>query len=160
MVAGSAELRRTEPAVEELLGSVHAVMQSLLRHSHPALEAEGISMGQFWALHLVSSLGSVGVSTVARHLAVSAPTVCAKVDELESAGLLVRHRSERDRRVVELRLTPKGKRVEARIWEQMGALVSRATRGLSREEIATATRVFRDLRVRLDGPALLAPGAA
>jgi DNA-binding MarR family transcriptional regulator len=149
MVATAALVRTAPPNVDELVGSVHRVMKSVLRRSHATLDAEGISMGQFWALHLVSSLGSARLSTVARQLSVSAPTVCANVDELEAAGLLTRHRSERDRRVVEIALTPKGHRVEARVWSQIGRLMGAAARDLPPADLAAAVRVFRQLNARL-----------
>ena len=152
MVASPALARReSSPAdTEELIASVHEVIRTVLRRTHPALEAEGISMGQFWALHLVSSLRSASVSTVARHLAVSAPTVCANVDQLESAGLVTRHRSERDRRAVVLALTPKGRRVESRVWSRMGEVMAEATRELPPEDVAAAVRLFRELSHRLE----------
>jgi DNA-binding MarR family transcriptional regulator len=161
MVASATLLRPPSrpPGAEELVSSVHDLMRSVLQRTHPTLEAEGISKPQFWALHLVSSLQSASVSTVARHLSVSAPTVCASVDQLEAAGLVTRHRSERDRRAVYLSLTPKGKKVEARVWAEIGRLMTDAADGLRREDVATAVRVFRELNRRLD-PATSGPGGA
>ena len=159
MVA-TAALARREPApadADQLVASVHEVMRSVLHRVHPALEAEGISMGQFWALHLVSSLRAASVSTVARHLSVSAPTVCANVDQLEAAGLVTRHRSERDRRGVDLSLTPNGRKVESRIWGRIGRLMAQAAEDLPPEDVATAVRVFRELNRRLD-PSANGPG--
>ena len=152
MVATSTWVRRTAPSAmaDELVGSVHALLQSVLRRAHPALDAEGISIGQFWAMHLVSSLHSASLSTVARRLSVSSPTICAKVDELENAGLLTRHRSERDHRTVELSLTAKGRRVESRLWNQIGGMMAEASADLPAEDVATALRVFRELNRRLD----------
>jgi MarR family transcriptional regulator, organic hydroperoxide resistance regulator len=135
---------------DQLVGSVHDAMKAVLRHAHPALEAERISMGQFWALHLVSSLQPASLSTVARHLSISAPAVCEKIDQLESAGLVVRHRSERDRRAVELSLTAKGRKVESRIWARIGDAMNEAAEDLPAEDVATAVRVFRELNRRLD----------
>jgi len=154
MVATPAFARResSNADAEELISSVHEVIRSVLRRTHPALEAEGISMGQFWALHLVSSLRSASVSTVARHLSVSAPTVCANVDSLEAAGLVTRHRSERDRRAVDLILTAKGRKVEARIWSRMGEVMSEATQELPAEDVRAAVRVFREVNQRLESP--------
>jgi DNA-binding MarR family transcriptional regulator len=137
---------------EELVGSVHEVMGAVLRRMAPTLEDEGITMGQFWALHLVSSLGQTSLSAVARHLSVAPPTVCGKVDELVRAGLVARHRSEKDRRAVELTLTPAGRRAEARVWRAVGHVMGSVTTDLPREDLATATRVFRTIRARLDGP--------
>jgi DNA-binding MarR family transcriptional regulator len=151
MAAASLRTRDVSPPDAELLvASVHEVMRSILHRIHPALEDEGISMGQFWALHLVSSLRSASVSTVARHLSVSAPTVCTNVDQLEAAGLVTRHRSEQDRRAVELSLTPKGRRVESRIWSRIGRVMSDAADGLPAEDVATAVRVFREVGRELE----------
>ena len=159
MVATAALSRRavSAPDAEQLVASVHEVMRSVLHRVHPTLEAEGISMGQFWALHLVSSLRTASVSTVARHLSVSAPTVCASVDQLEAAGLVVRERSARDRRAVELSLTAKGHRVESRVWSRVGQLMAEAARGLPPADVATAVRVFQELNRRLD-PTVGRPG--
>jgi len=137
---------------EDLVGSVREVMGAVLRRVAPTLESEGITMGQFWALHLVSNLGRTSLTSVARHLSVAPPTVCANVDHLVRAGFVMRHRSELDRRAVELSLTPAGRRVEARIWRAVGEVMRSATEDLRREDVATATRVFRELRARLDGP--------
>jgi len=151
MVATALAPRTASPSdAEQLVACVHEAMGSVLHRVHPTLEAEGISMGQFWALHLVSGLRSASVSTVARHLFVSAPTVCANVDQLEAAGLLIRHRSERDHRAVELSLTPKGRRVESRVWGRIGRLMAEAAQDLPPEDVATAVRVFLALSRRLD----------
>ena len=158
MVAAAVLARRessTDP--DELVASVHEVMRSVLRRLHPTLEAEGISMGQFWALHLVSSLRSASVSTVARHLSLSAPTVCANVDQLEAAGLVTRQRSERDHRAVDLSLTPKGRKVESRVWSRIGRTMADAAGDLPPEDVSTAVRVFRELNRRLE-PSGVAPG--
>jgi MarR family transcriptional regulator, organic hydroperoxide resistance regulator len=139
---------RTEP--EELVNAVHEVMRTIFHRLQPALEEEGISKGQFWSLHVVSNLQSASLSTVARHLSVSTPTVCVDVDQLEAAGLVTRRRSSRDRRAVELALTPKGRRVESRIWTRIGRLVNEASEGLPAEDIAAAVRVFGELKRRLE----------
>lgn len=152
MVATTVLVAREETlhGAEELVESVHDVMRVILHRLHPTLEAEGISMGQFWALHLVSSLRSASVSSLARHLSVSAPSVCANLDQLEAAGLLTRRRSQRDRRAVDLSLTPKGRKVEARVWARVGRVMSEALGALPPEEVATAARVFQALGRHLE----------
>ncbi|MGA8543623.1 MAG: MarR family transcriptional regulator [Thermoplasmata archaeon] len=156
MVAAVALARKPSPSpgVEELVTSVHDVMKLVLHHAQPALEAEGISMGQFWALHLVSSLRTASLSTIARHLSVSAPTVCANIDLLEAAGLVTRRRSALDRRAVVLSLTPKGRRTESRIWSQLSKIMTEAAKEIAAEDVGTAARVFQELGHRLEPPAL------
>jgi MarR family transcriptional regulator, organic hydroperoxide resistance regulator len=147
-VVAPRELSPRDP--DQLVDAVHEVMRSFVRHLQPALERDGISKGQFWALHQVLSLEHPSLSTVARHLSISAPSLCADVDQLEAAGLVTRHRSDSDRRTVVLSPTPKGRRVESRIWGRIGHLMSDAAQDLPPEDVATAVRVFRELSQRLE----------
>jgi DNA-binding MarR family transcriptional regulator len=150
MKAVSPAARMVDAGPEGLAGSVHDVMRSILRRLQPALEAEGISMGQFWGLHAISTLGPSSVNSVAHQLMVAPPTACANVDTLERAGLIERRRSVEDRRVVEVALTRKGRETEARIWRAIGEAMRHGTRDLPPGEIAVAARVFRHVVERLE----------
>jgi MarR family transcriptional regulator, organic hydroperoxide resistance regulator len=148
------------PGAEELVASVHDVMKLVLHRSQPALDAEGISMGQFWSLHVLSSLRSASLGTIARHLSISAPTACANLDLLEAAGLVTRRRSARDRRTVEHSLTAKGRRAETRIWGHVAKIMADAAKDLAPEDVSTAARVFQELGRRLEWSAARAEVAA
>lgn len=144
------EAIETGSTLEGLASSVHDVMRTILRRLGPVLEEEGVSMGQFWGLHAVSSMGRTSVNSVAQRLIVSPPTACANVDALVRAGLVARERSESDRRVVELALTPRGRQAEARIWRAIARTMEDGTRGLPKSDVAAAERVFRSLVRRLE----------
>jgi DNA-binding MarR family transcriptional regulator len=139
--------------VPQLIDLVHQVLQGSLRQLHPTLAKEGITMGQFWAIHTVSSLEAASLSTVARYLGVSSPTACANIDQLEAAGLVRRQRSERDRRAVELSLTPRGRKVETRVWHEIARVAYEAGRDLDAREVAAAVRVFREVARRIESVA-------
>jgi DNA-binding MarR family transcriptional regulator len=132
-------------------------MKLMVRRASPALQAEKISMAQFWALHMISSIDVAPLGSVARRLGVSLPTFCAKVDELEEAGLVARQRSKTDRRVVELSLTPKGRRAEARVWTWIGEQMTAAVRELSREDVMTTIRVFETIHAKFEAN-VITPG--
>jgi len=151
--APKVEVRPESTEVPRLIDLVHQVLQGSLRRLHPTLAKEGITMGQFWAIHTVSSLESASLSTVARYLGVSSPTVCANVDQLEAAGLVRRQRSQRDRRAVELSLTPRGRKVETRVWREIARVAIEAGRDLDPEDVAAAVRVFREVARRLESEA-------
>jgi len=136
--------------VAELIGLVREVLHGSLRRLHPTLAKEGITMGQFWAIHTVSSLEAASLSTVARYLGVTPPSACANIDELEAAGLVRRQRSARDRRAVELSLTPRGRKLEARVWSEISRVMSRAGQGLDAEDLGAAVRVFREIARQLN----------
>jgi len=162
MVAMAAALERPEapPSAAELADLIHVVVRASLHRIHPTLEEEGITMGQFWALHLVSSLSSASVGTVARRLGVTAPSACASIDQLEGAGLVRRRRSVKDRRAVELSLTPRGRRVEGRVWRDVAGLIGGASDRVSADDLTTTVRVFREIGRRLAEPDPLGRGAA
>jgi DNA-binding MarR family transcriptional regulator len=159
-MTAAAALLSEKSSGDELVDSVHLVMQSMFRHTSPALQAERISMAQFWALHMISSAEVAPLTTVARRLGVSLPTLCAKVDELETAGLVARERSKTDRRVVEVSLTPKGRSAEARVWTWIGEQMNAAVRDLPRADVATSIRVFRSIHRKLEGVAVATGGRA
>jgi len=143
----------TDPAstgVPELVDLVHEVLQGSLRQLHPTLAKEGITMGQFWAIRTVSSLRTASLSTAARYLGLSSPALCSSVDQLEKAGLVRRQRSARDRRKVELSLTPRGRQVQTRVWREIARVMGEAGQGLDAEDVAAAVRVFREVARRLE----------
>jgi DNA-binding MarR family transcriptional regulator len=149
-MTATAALLAPKSSGDELVDSVHRVMQSMFRRTSPALSAEGISMAQFWALHMISSFDTAPLSTIARGLGVSSPTLCAKIDELEAAGFVARHRSQKDRRVVEVSLTSKGRRAETRVWSWIGEMMGRAASDLPRQDLETTVRVFHAIHRKLE----------
>ena len=151
--APKAVARPESTEVPQLIDLVHQVLQGSLRQLHPTLTKEGITMGQFWAIHTVSSLEAASLSTVARYLGVSSPTACANIDQLEAAGLVRRQRSERDRRAVELSLTPRGRKVETRVWHEIARVAYEAGRDIDAQDAAAAVRVFRELARRIESAA-------
>ncbi len=152
MTALAAPARRSAnaAAAAEIVDAVHGVMKTILHFAQPTLGAAGISMSQFWTLHMVSSMDSPSVGTLSRCLAVSAPSASANLDQLEAAGLLVRRRSAKDRRAVEIEMTPKGRKLESRVWAEIARLMAEASADLPPEDVQTAARVFRAVRKELE----------
>ena len=71
----------------------------------------GITGGQASLLWAIRSKPGIGARELAEREGVSPPAMTAYVNRLEAAGLVVRRRSESDRRRVELALTEAGVRV-------------------------------------------------
>jgi len=152
-VAVLVRAKPTARSVLPLVELVREVLRASLQRMDPVLAKEGITKGQFWALHTVSSLEAASLSTVARNLGLTTPTVCANIDGLEAAGLVRRARSERDRRSVELSLTPRGRKVEARVWDHIARLMTEAAGDVSDADLAASQRVFEKITARLTAPA-------
>jgi DNA-binding MarR family transcriptional regulator len=71
----------------------------------------GITGGQASLLWAIRSKPGIGARELAEREGVSPPAMTAYVNRLEAAGLVVRRRSESDRRRIELALTEAGVRV-------------------------------------------------
>lgn len=74
-----------------------------------ALSDRGLSMGQFVVLRSLVSSGRGTTKALATALGVTTGNVTGLVDKLESEGLVIRDRSTKDRRVVHLEATRKGR---------------------------------------------------
>jgi DNA-binding MarR family transcriptional regulator len=83
----------------------------LNRRLRKELAPLGITGGQASLLWAIRSKPGIGARELAEREGVSPPAMTAYVNRLEAAGLVVRRRSESDRRRVELALTEAGIRV-------------------------------------------------
>jgi DNA-binding MarR family transcriptional regulator len=83
----------------------------LNRRLRKELAPLGITGGQAALLWAIRSKPGIGARELAEREGVSPPAMTAYVNRLEAAGLVVRRRSEGDRRRVELALTEAGVRV-------------------------------------------------
>ena len=86
------------------------------------------------------SQGACNLSEIAREHSVSLPTVSKSVSLMEDRGWVKRSRSEQDRRVVVLSLTPDGERAWAEITTALQAKIQARLSALSVEEVAQLQR--------------------
>ena len=92
------------------------VMQSLVRRVDSRMQPLELTGMQWEPLMLLWLKRADTVAGLARVSQVGVPSMTRMLDRLEEKALLRRERSAVDRRVVNLHLTPKGKRIANRIW--------------------------------------------
>jgi DNA-binding MarR family transcriptional regulator len=92
------------------------VMQSLVRRVDSRMQPLELTGMQWEPLMLLWLKRADTVAGLARVSQVGVPSMTRMLDRLEEKELLRRERSALDRRVVNLHLTPKGKRIANRIW--------------------------------------------
>ncbi len=92
------------------------VMQSLVRRADARMQPLELTGMQWEPLMLLWLKRADTVAGLARVSQVGVPSMTRMLDRLEEKDLLRRERSAVDRRVVNLHLTPKGKRIANRIW--------------------------------------------
>ena len=129
-------------AARELLHVVMLVMRTVAADMRRSPGA--IAPAQMGSLMHVAA-GPCTMSSLARHLAVSLPTISRSVDMLVRRGWLERWVDKHDRRQTMVRLTPQGRRVLADIKKRTEQLVRRSLEPLTaaeREQVVGATRAL------------------
>ncbi len=132
-----------EEAVRELgIAFRHAFRSLRSLRGRDTHREDDIGHAQLELLVELYGRGPLHAGELADAVGVSAATVSGMLDRLCEADLVGRSRSEADRRVVDVRLTRRGRRkVEARkaVWQRRW---QEAMEGLDDEELRTATRVL------------------
>ena len=97
----------------QLLRSLDALFQRMMMRKPVAEDMQEISREGFRALFLIGMRGALTMSELADALGVPLSTATHTVDRLVAVDLVVRNRSEQDRRVVQVELSEKGKQNHA-----------------------------------------------
>lgn len=77
------------------------------------------------------------------------PTTVVAVNSLVKSGLAVREPSVEDRRKVHIRLTPLGRSLQVTLLPIVADVNDRATKGLTKAEIATLIRILRHINTNM-----------
>jgi DNA-binding MarR family transcriptional regulator len=109
------------------------------RESHHPGE---LSYAQFGLLFGLADRGECSASELAGLADVAPATATQMLDHLDAEGLVERVRSERDRRIVLVSLTPRGRELVAARRARYEALWARELADFSVEELGVATAVL------------------
>jgi DNA-binding MarR family transcriptional regulator len=111
------------------------VSQSLVRRVDAHMQPLELTGMQWEPLLLVWLKRADTVAALARVSQVGVPSMTRMLDRLEQKDLLRRERSATDRRVVNLHLTPKGRKVANKIWPIVVASMNVHLDGFKKEEL-------------------------
>ena len=109
------------------------------------LESEGVTPGQFAVLEALLHLGPMCQHALAEKLLRSGGNMTLVVDNLQKQGWVKRVRQEKDRRMVQIHLTPKGKRLITRIFPEHAKAIARVMSELTPAEQEELRRIARKL---------------
>ena len=99
--------------VEGIIDNLRRVIQVVNEHSKKVEHETGLTGPQLWAIKIISECSPLKVSDLARKMYLHPATVVGILDRLETRNLVERVRSKKDRRVVEIELTEKGRQMVA-----------------------------------------------
>lgn len=105
-------------------------------------------------MHVIEAIGistMKNMSTIARALSVTVGTLTISMNSLVKKGYVVRNRSEKDRRVVYISLTEKGRKAYRHHEEFHKEMIDAMTKDLSQEETRVLVKALTNLRVFFRG---------
>ena len=114
------------------MGKLH---RSLRRNYDRQLKNFGLTPCQFDVLLSLWGEDGIVLSELGRRVSRDSPTITGVVDRMEKKMLVKRTRDERDRRVVKVVLTPKGKNMQEQLSTTKKRILEKITNNLSLQEI-------------------------
>ncbi len=119
--------------------------------SAAAFSRHGVHEGQQFILRRLWADDGQTPGQIAKALGLATSTVTRGATRMEAAGLLAREPHERDRRLVRLRLTARGRALEKDIDAEMGKLTNRALGSFGPAERAAVIEALEKIRANLEG---------
>jgi DNA-binding MarR family transcriptional regulator len=108
-------ISKTTLSPQEVAEELRPTLLRIARHLRRETEELGVTSHQATLLWLVRTRPGLSLRELAQEEGISAPSLSAHVDRLESLGLIRRVRSTDDRRRVGLELTPEGRATLRRV---------------------------------------------
>ena len=113
------------------------------------LRRHGVPLGQFPLLLVLWDEDGLGQTEIARRLDIEQPTVANTVQRMVRDGLVTVDPDPDDRRRVVVRLTPKGRALEAPLTGEADAVNADASSGLAPDELEAFKKTIQSLSNRL-----------
>lgn len=122
--------------IARIQSSSHFVYQKIHPEMSESLHDHGITPTQLFVLSLLKTQGRCNISQLADHLGVKPSAVTFMMDRLEQNKLIMREHDQKDRRVVNIRLTKQGENMLETILESRKAIITKYLSYLTEDELS------------------------
>jgi MarR family transcriptional regulator, organic hydroperoxide resistance regulator len=99
--------------IADTIDNLRRVFQVIQEYSKKVEHSTGLTSPQLWAIKILAETAPMMVSELADRMYLHPATVVGILNRLESNGFIKRTRSDEDRRIAWVELTPKGKNLVA-----------------------------------------------
>jgi DNA-binding MarR family transcriptional regulator len=126
-----------------ILGITHClrrIIKSLQNYSQKVYSHFGITGPQLWVIKTIYQDGSLPLGELSKRMYLHPSTITAAVDRLEKKGYVLRNRIEKDRRVINVQLTPEGNRLAKRAPKPIQGKMIYGLRKLKKDELSLIYR--------------------
>ena len=138
---------RVEPASyeAEILQSLRQISRALDIGSRQLNAGYEITSPQLVCLHSLAEPGEHTATSLSKRVHLSPSTIVGIIDRLEQKSLVVRNRDTRDRRVVYVSVTPKGRKLVSSVPGPLQKNLAAGLRGLTREQRAAIAQSLKTI---------------
>jgi DNA-binding MarR family transcriptional regulator len=143
-------IREATLSAQEIAEELRPTLLRIARHLRRETEELGVTSHQATLLWLVRTRPGLSLRELAQEEGISAPSLSAHVDRLETLGLIRRVRSTDDRRRVGLELTPEGRATLRRVRARRTTWLANRLDRLSDEDRERLEAALPALRALLD----------
>jgi MarR family transcriptional regulator, organic hydroperoxide resistance regulator len=121
--------------ISEIMQSLRRIFKAIHNYSSDVSDKFGITGPQLWTLNTISKNEGLPLGELSEKMYLRPSTITGLVDRLEKRGYVVRDRDQKDRRVVKILLTPKGKALVKRAPNPIQGKMIYGLRSLNRGEL-------------------------
>ncbi|MEM7120411.1 MAG: homoprotocatechuate degradation operon regulator HpaR [Pseudomonadota bacterium] len=125
----------------KLLQAREAVMDQF----RPNLNAHGVTDQQWRVLRALAEHKRMDAGALSRLITLRMPSLSRIMNDMEARGLVVKHRSGIDRRLVDLEITPDGKALFAEMSKESERVYREMEQRIGRETYARLMDILDDL---------------
>ncbi|WP_181347487.1 MarR family winged helix-turn-helix transcriptional regulator [Thalassobacillus sp. CUG 92003] len=127
--------------ISELEGSMRSFIRGFRRDLNDML-GDGFTSSEYSFLRAIKESNTQNISTLASLLGVSNSHATSVTDRLVDKQLVTRKRSDKDRRVVVLDLTPEGEETYQKLETRRTEFIRNRFEHLTKEELQELIRIF------------------
>lgn len=131
--------------VSDIVDNIRRVFKAVNNQSKKTEHETGLTGPQLWTIKTIACNSPINVKQLADRIFLHPATVVGIIDRLESKGLVVRARSQGDRRNVQIHLTDSGKSLVSKSPEVSQGLLVKGLKGLSSKELENMDRCLNEL---------------
>lgn len=137
---------KDKPRVDAIVETVIYLYTESRRLTKGLARSFGLTGPQLTVIKILEEIGDLSLSGLSSRIKAKNSTVTGIIDRMEREGLVVRERSETDRRIVLIRLTPKGHELAESIEVKPMQLFRQALRSLPRRDLDDLFRILEKLQ--------------
>jgi DNA-binding MarR family transcriptional regulator len=134
-----------QPEVDAIVEAIVYLYTESRRLTKDIAARHGLTGPQLTVVKILEALGDLSLSRLSAKIKAQNSTVTGIVDRMEREGLVVRERSASDRRVVHIRLTPKGSQLAREVPIEPIMILRNVLEGLSENEKSDLLRILTKL---------------